>query len=113
MLAGQAVPLFGLCKIHSRAEKCGDRDAVESDGCKRLNPCLDQTRKSRGKALDTPDLVVTCRAVCTMPLAGATCPSWERPLASREACQGPGDRRKLSNPRDATGARKPSPHPAW
>src|SRR6516225_5067725 len=25
-------------------------------------------------ALDTPDQVVTCRAVCTVPLAGATCP---------------------------------------
>ena len=58
------------------------------------------------EALDTPDQVVTCRAVCTVPLAGATCPSWERPLASREACQGPGDRRKLSPP-EARRAAKP------
>src|SRR5215467_6597079 len=63
-------------------------------------------------ALDTPDQVVTCRAVCTTPLAGATCPSWERPLASREACPGPGDRRKLSNPRDATGAKTAQAEPA-
>src|SRR5262249_29711679 len=51
------------------------------------------------EALDTPDQVVTCRAVCTVPLAGATCPSWERPLASREACQGPGIEENYHPPR--------------